>query len=183
LSAIDPKVASKIARLEKQVKAAQQEFDMAIAFHETWKPVAYDQDLHTRMGKSFATNTFLIVRMALRREMLLALMRIWDKNTETLRMKESIADILRDQSVVNSLAAERAASIGTADMKDQMRSDLSRRAREAIALVDKYCKGSSHHPILEKLRRLRHQRLAHRHVEAATRLDPTDDEIESFYQG
>jgi hypothetical protein len=184
LNAIAPKVASKIARLREQVTAAQQEFNMAMTFHETWKPAAYDEDLHKRMGASFATQTFLIVRMALRREMLLALMRIWDKDSKTLRMKESVADILRDQSVVNSLAADRAARIGMADDEDQMRSDLSQRAREAIALVDKYCQGGSHSPTLEKLRRLRHERLAHRRVEAAvvTGHDPTDDEIESFYQ-
>ncbi len=184
MNAIDPKVAAKIVSLLKQVKAAQHELDMAITFHETWKPVAYDEVLHKRMGESFATQTFLVVRLALRREMLLALMRLWDKNSKTLRMKEFIADILRDQSVVNSLAADRAVRIGMADEKDQMRSDLSQRASEAIALVDKYCEGGSHYSVLEKLRRLRHERLAHRFIEAtvATGLDPTDDEIESFYQ-
>ena len=35
----------KIASLREQVKAAQQEFNMAIRFHETWKPAAYDEDL------------------------------------------------------------------------------------------------------------------------------------------
>ena len=55
MSAIDPKIAAKIASLREQVNAAQQEFDMAIAFHETWKPAAYDADLHKRMGTSFAT--------------------------------------------------------------------------------------------------------------------------------
>jgi hypothetical protein len=177
LNAIGPKV----ARLREQVKAVQQEFDMAITFHETWKPLAYDKDLHKRMGESFATHAFLIVRMALRREMLLALMRIWDKDSRTVRMK-AVADILRDQSVVSSLTADRAVRIGMRDEEDQMRSDLSRRAREAIALVDKYCQGGSHYAVFEKLRRLRHERLAHRRVEAATGLDPTDDEIESFYQ-
>jgi hypothetical protein len=184
MNAIDPKVASKIASLRRQVEAAQQEFDMAITFHETWKPVAYDKDLHKRMGMSFASNTFFVVRLALRREMLLALMRLWDKNSKTVRMKESVADILRDQSVVNALAADRAARIGMADEEDQMRSDLSQRASEAIALVAKYSEGGSHYAVLEKLRKLRHERLAHLHIEAvaATGLDPTDDEIESFYQ-
>jgi len=35
LNAIAPKVASKIARLREQVTAAQQEFNMAMTFHET----------------------------------------------------------------------------------------------------------------------------------------------------
>lgn len=36
----------KIVALQLKVTAAQQEFDWAIAFHEVWKPAAYDRDLH-----------------------------------------------------------------------------------------------------------------------------------------
>ena len=50
MNAFDPKIAADIASLRKQVEAAQQEFDMAVRFHETWKPLAYDKDLHNRMG-------------------------------------------------------------------------------------------------------------------------------------
>jgi hypothetical protein len=186
MNTTDLKVASKIASLREQVDAAQQEFDMAITFHETWKPAAYDEDLQNRMGTSFATNAFIVVRMALRREMLLALMRIWDKDPRAVRMKESIADLLRDQSVVHGLAADSAARTGMAGWEDQMRSKLSQRASEAIALVDKYSKGGSHCTVLENLRRLRHKHLAHRQTEAmpvaATGLDAPDEEIESFYQ-
>lgn len=96
MNATDPKVVSKIASLRKQVEAAQQEFDMALTFHETWKPAAYDKDLHKRMGDSFATQTFLVVRLALRREMLLALMRLWDKDERNVGMELSIANVLRD---------------------------------------------------------------------------------------
>jgi hypothetical protein len=46
MNATDPKVADNIASLQKQVEAAQQEFDMAVRLHETWKPLAYDKDLH-----------------------------------------------------------------------------------------------------------------------------------------
>jgi hypothetical protein len=184
MSVKDQKIASMIASLRKQVKAAQQEFDMAVTFHETWKPVAYDKDLHKRMGKSYATNAFFVVRLALRREMLLALMRLWDKDSRTVRMKESIADTLRTQSVIDALAADRAARIGMTDAEDQMRQDLSERANKAIALVDKYSKEGSHYAVLENLRRLRHKRLAHRQIEAmpVTTADATDVEIESFYQ-
>jgi hypothetical protein len=42
----DPKIVS----LRATVKAAQQEFDMAVMFHEMWKPAAYDEALHKRMG-------------------------------------------------------------------------------------------------------------------------------------
>ncbi len=56
----------KIIALRESVSAAQQEFDMAVMFHETWKPTAYDDDLHRRMGSSYATHTFNVVRVALR---------------------------------------------------------------------------------------------------------------------
>jgi hypothetical protein len=166
------------------VEAAKQEFDMALTFHETWKPAAYDKDLHKRMGDSFATHTFLVVRLALRREMLLALMRLWDRDGRNVGMELSIADLLRDQSVVHALAADRVARMGMASWEDEMRSELSQRTSEAIALVEKYSETGSHYATLRKLRRLRNQRLAHRPAKevAATGLDPTDEEIESFYQ-
>jgi hypothetical protein len=47
-------ITAKIASLHESVKAAQQEFDMVVTFHETWKPIAYDNDLHRRMGTSYA---------------------------------------------------------------------------------------------------------------------------------
>jgi uncharacterized protein YqeY len=174
----------KVAALRKQVNAAKQEFDMAVTFHETWKPAAYDKDLHKRMGVSFATHAFLIVRSALRREMLLALIRLWDNDERNVGMELSIADPLRDQSVVHALAAERAARRGMAEWEDEMRDELSQRASEAIALVEKYSEAGSHYVTLRKLRRLRNKRLAHRSVKAvaATGLAPTDEEIESFYQ-
>ena len=65
----------RISPPRESVNAAQQEFDMTVMFHETWKPTAYDDDLHRRMGTSYATHTFKVLRMALRREMVLALMR------------------------------------------------------------------------------------------------------------
>jgi hypothetical protein len=61
MNAFDP-----VAALRKEVDAAKQEFHMALSFYETWKPAAYDKDLQKRMGVSFATQTFLVVRLALR---------------------------------------------------------------------------------------------------------------------
>ena len=116
--------------------------------------------------------------------MLLALMNLWDRDGRNVGMEFSIADLLRDQAVVHALAADRAVRIGMADEEDQMRSDLSQRASEAIALVEKYSETGSHYATLRKLRRLRNQHLAHRPAKevVATGLDPTDVEIKSFYQ-
>lgn len=169
----------KIVALRANVKAAQQEFDLAVTFHETWKPTAYDHDLHRRIGNSYATNTFNVVRMALRREMVLALMRLWDKRKDTVRL-EHIAQVLRDSQIIVALATDRAPF---AEAFDQMRQDLGQRAGEAIALIEKYSQGGSHYLVRDALKRMRHKRLAHRDTTvAATGASATDEEIEGFYR-
>jgi hypothetical protein len=170
----------RIAPLREAVKAAQQEFDMAVMFHETWKPTAYDDDLHRRMGTSYATHTFKVLRMALRREMVLALMRLWDTPRHTLRL-EHIARTLRDPSFIDALATQRTPF---PEAKEQMKRELAQRAEEALALIDKYSKGGSDYGIRQKLQRTRNERLAHRDVTAAAAAGPsiTDEEIESFYR-
>jgi AbiU2 len=165
------------------VKAAQEEMDMAVEFHEVWKPTLYDDDLRKRMGVSYATNAFHAVRAALRREVLLALMRLWDKDPRAVGV-EAIAKTLREKSVIDTLAAERAARLGLPESIDQMRKDLGERADAAIALVNKYSLGGSHYDVRKKLQMLRNKHLAHRQISlgAATGSDATDEEIESFYQ-
>jgi len=56
---------SEITKLKKMVTAAQEEFDMAVAYHEVWKPAAYDKDLHSRMGQSYASEAVLVIRTVL----------------------------------------------------------------------------------------------------------------------
>ena len=67
---------SKIVSLTERVQAACGEVELAIQFHEAWRPAAFDADLMDRMSHSYAGNTFLVVRAALRREVLLALVRL-----------------------------------------------------------------------------------------------------------
>src|SRR5580692_956250 len=109
----------KIVALRDKVTAAQQEFDMAVTFHEVWKPAAYDQDLHRRMGNSYASQAFLVARTALRREMVLALVRLWDTNKQAIRM-QSIAAILRETEVIEALAADRVKRLGLPEAISQM---------------------------------------------------------------
>src|SRR4051812_39505922 len=94
-----------ITLLRKHVKAMQEEFDQAVMFHEVWKPTANDDQLHKRMGKSYATQTFLVVRMALRREMILALLRIWDTGNNGGISLNSVAKILREKGCVIDVLA------------------------------------------------------------------------------
>jgi hypothetical protein len=170
------------ADLTAKVQAAQNEFDMAVQFHEVWKPTLYDEDLRRRMGVSYATNAFYVVRAALRREMLLALMRLWDRDARAIGM-EAIAETLRKDSFIDSLAADRAARIGLPQSVDQMRIEVGKTADAATTLVDKYSKGGSHFGVRKKLQTLRNEHLAHRQTSltAAAGADATDVEIEAFY--
>jgi hypothetical protein len=175
----DPKIVS----LRAAVKAAQEEFDMAMTFHEVWKPAAYDEDLHERMGRSYAANAFLVVRQALRRETLLALLRLWDNDPRSVQMG-AIGEALSGRDLINTLAIDRVTRMGIPEAEDEMRRDMSKYAAEAIALIGKYSKDGSHFAVLEKLRTLRNKFLAHREVEpiVAGKADATDQEIEEFYQ-
>ena len=105
------------------------------------------------MGNSYATNTFNVVRMALRREMVLALMRLWDKPKDTVRL-EYIAQVLRDSQIIDVLATDR---VPFAEAFDQMRQDLGQRAGEAIVLIEKYSQGGSHYLVRDALKRTRHE--------------------------
>jgi AbiU2 len=173
----------KIVALRGKVTAAQQEFDLAITFHEVWKPAAYDNDLHSRLGKSFASQAFLITRTALRREMLLALTRLWETNPKAIRM-QSIAATLREKDVVDALVLDRVNHLGEPEAIDEMRNDLGKKAAEVVLLVNKHIEGGTHHAVFKKLLALRHERLAHRQLvpATATGANATDEEIEEFYQ-
>ena len=114
-----------IKSLQAKVMAAQEEFDAAVVFHEVWRPTAFDEDLHKRMGASYATNAFITIRTALRREVLLALNRLWDKDKAHVGLK-SIGDTLKDQRVIAGLAAERYRRSGLEwpGVEEQMRADF-----------------------------------------------------------
>jgi hypothetical protein len=170
----------KINTLRAKIEAAQQEFDLAVAFHEVWKPAAYDEGLHKRMGASYSTHAFLVVRTALRREMLLALMRLWDRGEKPVGM-EFIGETLGNEHIMNALAIGRARIVGS---EDQVRQELCQRAAETIALIKKYSSGGSHYAVREKLKKLRDKLLAHRETGpgAVTGPDASDEEIEAFYQ-
>ncbi len=174
-----------IANLKQMVTAAKEEFDLAIAFHEVWKPAAYDQDLHTRLGNSYATQAFLVTRSALRREVVLALVRLWDTNKQSVRM-DAIWKTLKEKDVIDALAQERADNMGLNGVLVHVRQDLAGKAAEVVKLIGKYRAEAPGHSVLLKLRTLRNERLAHRQTTrsetTAHGASATDDEIEEFYQ-
>lgn len=178
-----------LAPLKDRVRAAQEELDLAVLFHEAWKPAAYDEDLHRRLGASYATHAFRIVRSALRREMLMALMRIWDHDSRSVHVA-IVIDGIRDSAVVDALVAERMTGLARQSnmslfgFEVQLREAIHRAVGEAISLFDEYRPGGSRRPVLENLKLLRNERLAHRQV-APSRVDgpeATDEQIEAFYQ-
>ena len=180
---INPEITS----LRAHVKAAQEEFDLAVVCHEVWKPAAYDKNLHQRMGVSYATNAFRVVATALRREVLLALMRLWDRNKRTIRMGE-IARILSNKHIVDVLAADRASGFNNVHIEAEMKKDMKQKADEIIDLIKGYSTGGRSEAVLEKLRTVRHEHLAHRQIEptvttGTTGAGLTDKEIEVLLPG
>jgi hypothetical protein len=175
----------KIVALKDMVTAAQQEFDMAVAFHEIWKPAAYDYELHSRLGKSYATQAFLVTRTALRREVVLALIRLWDTTKKSVRM-ELIWHHLRNKEVIDALARDRASRMGWGDVLEYVQEDLTGKANKVLELIGKYREEGSNHNVLANLRKLRNERLAHRQTAPSQATAPgasaTDEEIEEFYQ-
>jgi hypothetical protein len=175
-----------IARLQAMVRSAHQDFDQTVAFHEAWRPTAFDEALHARMGTSFATQTFKVIRVALRREVLLGLVRLWDTRSDTLKM-EFVAAQLRRSAVLDALAGDRADKTAL-PIVDPMRRELGRIASEALTIIEKYSKDGERHAVLEVVRKLRHTRLAHREavseLSAASAIvpDASAEEIEELYQ-
>jgi hypothetical protein len=175
---------NRIQDLKVAVQAAEDEALTAVMFHETWRPTAYDGKLHERMGTSYSTQSFQIIRWALRREMMLALMRLWDTPRGSLRVTE-IARLLKDECFFKAFFEHRARrqqfkSVGS---RGALFESMNDNRRLVLGLVNKYSEGGVNHAVLEKIRALRNERLAHRQVKPATtpRPDVTDDEFDSFY--
>jgi hypothetical protein len=203
--------APEIVALRAKVSTADEEFHVAMACHEAWKPAAYDRDLHQRLGTSYAANTFKLIRQVLRREMVLALWRLWDNDTQAIRLG-AIANALGNKRIMDALASACAAQWGNhqplvicdnipaedqADFVEALRQSdiefgrqqgekLRLRATEAIEIIRRYQEGGERHATLETLTTLRHQQLAHRQVNrtAIDTGDPDtfDERIEAFYQ-
>lgn len=181
--------ATHLSTLKNRVHAAQEELDMAVLFHEAWKPAAYDEDLHRRLGQSYATHAFRVVRLALRREMLMALMRIWDYTDESICIG-SLVEGIRSGHVIDALVAERLSGLSKQSnmtmltFEAQMKDAIQSGANIAISLFEQYCPGGARRAVLEDLRRLRHERLAHRQLMSnkANGPEATDEQIEMFYQ-
>ncbi|MCE4072312.1 MULTISPECIES: hypothetical protein [Pseudomonas] len=194
-------IQQEIERLMNIVDTARQEIELAVMFHETWRPAAYDTGLHARIGTSYAAHAFQIIRLSLRRELLLALTRVWDTNKQAVRMS-LIADRLRNKKFFEALVQFRARRTGLCSMfaPEAMRKSLMPKRDQVLKLIDRYSENGTAFEVLKKLKMLRHQHLAHRQLpnapvavaesdtprqqdeEGEPPVWATDDEIEAFYQ-
>ncbi|HDR9275780.1 hypothetical protein VI03_10130 [Burkholderia vietnamiensis] len=180
-----PTSEERLIRAKLLVVAAEEEMLLAIMFHETWKPTAYDGDLRARIGGSYAAHTFEIIRLALRREVVMALMRLWDDHRQALKLN-SIVDVLQSAECFDGLMRERIAAVGATEEEADTLRDTHRKFRDdMVALVRKHTHSNDPSPLLDRLRTIRHERLAHRQAEQPT--DPagllaTDEEVEDLYQ-
>jgi hypothetical protein len=193
---IDPRIAA----LQKRAEAALHEIQNAIQFHEVWKPAFNDEQLHGRLDNSFAANAFIVIRTALRREMLLALMKIWDDTNGSICMK-TIENTLGDGNLQKALilqsTRDRPAgrwSEGEPSEAEKMRirqvtlERIAERTRadigECIYMIAEYRTGEKHLVLLE-MKRLRNSHIAHHQIKASERHIPQEemgDLIESFYE-
>ena len=171
-----------LLHLRNGVAAADANFTMAVAFHEVWKPTVSEEDLHRRMSNSYAGQAFLIVRTALRREMLLALMRVWDESKGTGSLKHIFGDLAKSQ-IWQSLLAERIARFQTHGLGEQALAFLTDKKAELNRLHTSYRHGGERHAVYKKLKDLRDQNLAHTKAQptAPISIDPFDAEVERFY--
>lgn len=199
-----------VVSLKDKVAAASAEFDTAIALHENWKICVGDPELHARLGKSYASGAFLVIRQALRRETLLALMRMWDTNKAALSLR-MIANLLRDKRVMLAITSDYAMQWGTTEIdgldrlgqeereavEQAFRSSelafgrkqaevLAGNAAEALAIIESYDMGGPRHGTLVFLKTLRDEHLAHRQLKPTevdlTSHDASDDAVEEFYE-
>ena len=178
-----------IAETEIMVQAAYDEILMAVMFHECWKVATFSPDLHSRIDMSRTAYTFQIIRTSLRREMLLGLMRIWDKDNRSIRMNK-IVDNLKNASFFDELSKKRLMS-GFGDFSGVVKEVMHRGALirfvelrdKIIAIRKKYQDGGSGYEVFKKIRTIRNHHLAHREykITEIASVSAEDQGIEDFY--
>lgn len=172
-----------IELMKKVLRAVENNIDMATAFHEVWKPTAYDEDLLARMNVSYATQAFLVIKVALRREMLLALMRIWDA-TNSAHSLNTIIPKLRDKETWDTLIIKRSSQSGHNFIAQKVASQMNKNKDLVFELYSKYTQGGTEKDVFNQLIKLRHGNLAHTQAIEANGpvIDPMDEHIDTFYK-
>jgi len=183
-------IEQQINKVRSQIQAAREEFDMAVLYHEVWKPMAYDVDLHTRMGESLASNAFRIIKSALRREMLLAIGRVWDSVNGAPQL-ERMAHLLNERAFREKLLAERIANVklspGSAHLPpefwQQLDEGLEVAMNKSISILNKWSHDGGQNMVRKRFKALRNQFLAHRQVALSFSEEDglSDEEVNEYY--
>ena len=184
------KIEQQMKKVRSQIEVAREEFDMAVLYHEVWKPMAYDVDLHARMGASLATNAFLIIKSALRREMLLAIGRVWDSVNGAPQL-ERITHLLNQKALREQLLSERIANAKLIPVSahlppefwETLEQELETAANNAISILDKWSQDGDRNAIRKRFKALRNQFLAHRQVSLSFSDEDglSDEEVNEYY--
>ncbi len=179
-------VEQKVERLRANVEAAFDEFALVMRLYETWRPAAFDQNLFDRMGPSYASHAFLVIREALAREIVLGLTKLWDTADRAIRM-DRIGEFIRNPAVIRSLAVKRSIPFqerGIPGTEGAMERELGAKARAALVIIDSYLPKGRRRTVHDGLYKLRNTRFAHRQIvaDAFSAATPTTDEVETFYK-
>ena len=179
---------SPLAELVALTEAITEEFDDAVACHEVWRPAAYDPSVQKRMGQSYAAHAFNIIVSVLRRELFMALSRLWDTDHRNVDLRRVVAYLsngdlvarletarVRRRLPVPSGALTPVSEVSRPSVQDswshleaRMEAEDVETLRGQIAkvktIIQSYDKGGHRHVHLKQLMALRHTRLAHRSI-------------------
>jgi len=155
-----------VAHLRAAVAAAFDELLMVLAFYQAWLPAATDQKLMERLGESRAAQAFEVIRLALQREVVLGLMRLWDKNPDAVKIM-SMRELLRGKDFIRRLIADRSARLNmrSTHVSERLAEKLVPQYKDLVRAINEYMPGRPKHDIYKRMRDIRDQRLAHRQVE------------------
>ncbi|NLG91724.1 MAG: hypothetical protein GX486_07685 [Acetobacter sp.] len=177
-------VLSRVKKLKSRVEEAGNQIRVAMSFFETWDATVSNKDLYSRLGRSYATGAFKIITFALYREVILGLIRLWDKDKNGTSIPE-IARALRDSAVVDALISQiEAESLGQeilafqnappechielkkrAEKKANEDGEQARsRMKRCLEIIERYEDGK-HSKLCSQFRTLRNKRLAHHDLE------------------
>jgi len=175
-------MAKRLARLHDNVEALNGNVVAAAALHEVWMPTARDDELHLRMGRSYASQALHIIRFALRREMLLSLMRAWDETDRAQSLHPVIA-ALSKPDIWRALVEDRVATTGRAYLDEPISKQLQLDLALVMSIYSAYRPEGAKYLVYKRLLVLRNVSLAHTQRPASSELarEPEDSEVDAFY--
>ena len=159
---------SEIELMKKFVYAIRDEIMYVISIYETWHPMVSDDELQSRFNHSLAGQSFVFIRIALQREILLTLTRLWDGVGGSISIKK-IAHNLENKHFVKKLIEKTYKIENDTEesyfIKSEMSSYVESKINQVLSIMNAYIKPNGHGlKILFYLKELRNKKLAHNQV-------------------